>query len=144
MTCGCENEGGESCHAGEDCAVIERINSSVDYVADLEKKMVSEGFRVPGKDLKDQDVCRELLRVVAAFAQSVPLNDWLAVEAEIMTGLQEAMDLLCEAMREERKRISEELYEMQGTVSQFATSKECIAYNRALREAAEKIIAGDS
>jgi len=72
------------------------------------------------------------------------LNDLLAVEATIMTGLQETMDLLCEATREERKRISEELYKMQGTVSQFATSKECIAYNRALREAAEKIIAGDS
>lgn len=49
-----------------------------------------------------------------------------------------------EALKEERKRISEDIYEMQGTVSQFATSKECIAYNRALREAAEKITEGDT
>ena len=61
-----------------------------------------------------------------------------------MTGIQETMNLICEALREERKQISESLYEMQGTVSQFATSAECAAYNRALREAAEKIIAGDS
>jgi hypothetical protein len=71
----------------------------------------------------------------------------LAVEAITMTGIQEIqeiMGLISEAIREERKLISEEIYEMQGTVSQFATSKECIAYNRALREAAEKIIARDS
>jgi len=61
-----------------------------------------------------------------------------------MTGIQETLNLICEALKEERARISDELYDMQGTVSQFATSKECIAYNRALREAAEKIIAGDS
>ena len=61
-----------------------------------------------------------------------------------MTGIEETMNLICEASKEERKRISEELYDMQGTVSQFATAKECIAYNRALREAAEKITAGDS
>jgi hypothetical protein len=60
-----------------------------------------------------------------------------------MPGLQETMDLLCEAMREERKLRSEEIYKMQGTVSQFATSKECEAYNRGLRDAAEKIISGD-
>ena len=28
MTCKCEIEGGESCHAGEDCIVTERINST--------------------------------------------------------------------------------------------------------------------
>jgi hypothetical protein len=61
-----------------------------------------------------------------------------------MVGIQEKMDLIRDVKREERKRISEDLYQMQVTVSQFATSKECIAYNRALREAAEKIIAGDT
>jgi len=62
----------------------------------------------------------------------------------MMTQDAEVLRLLCEALKEERKRISEDIYEMQGTVSQFATTKECIAYNRALREAAEKIIEGDS
>ena len=61
-----------------------------------------------------------------------------------MTPNIETLALICDALKEERKRISELLYEMQRTVSQFATSKECIAYNLALREAAEKIIEGDS
>lgn len=60
-----------------------------------------------------------------------------------MPTLQETMRLICESIKEERKRISDELYDMQGTVSQFASEKECIAYNRALREAAENIIAYD-
>ena len=61
-----------------------------------------------------------------------------------MTPDKEVLRLLFAALKEERKRISEDIYQMQGTVSQFATSKECIAYNRALREAADKIIECDS
>lgn len=61
-----------------------------------------------------------------------------------MVGIQKIINLVSDAIKEERVSISEELYSMQGTVSQFATSKECIAYNRALREAAEKIIKKNS
>ena len=52
--------------------------------------------------------------------------------------------LIVEALKEERKRISDELYEMQVTLRQFPTYKESIAYNSALITAAEKIIAGDN
>lgn len=51
----------------------------------------------------------------------------------------EVLSLVSEALSEERLIISNKLYEMQLTVSQCASSKECIAYNRALRDAAELI-----
>ena len=43
-------------------------------------------------------------------------------------------------LREQKNTISDEVYQMQGTVSQFATSKECISHNKALRDAAEMIL----
>lgn len=51
----------------------------------------------------------------------------------------ETIELLAQAIAEEKKRIIEELYEFQKTVSLFATSKECIAYNLALRQFADKL-----
>ena len=38
-----------------------------------------------------------------------------------------------------KKDIADHLYELQGTVSQFATTKECVANNKALRYAADKL-----
>jgi phosphopentomutase len=59
----------------------------------------------------------------------------------MMVDIQDAMDMTCEAIQEERIATSNMLYNMQGTVSQFGTSKECIAYNKALQEAAERVLA---
>jgi hypothetical protein len=41
-----------------------------------------------------------------------------------------------------KKDIADHLYASQGTVSQFATTRECIANNEALRNAADKLYSG--
>jgi hypothetical protein len=55
--------------------------------------------------------------------------------------MKDVLDLICQAMREERTTMSNMLYGMQGKVDQFATTAECCAYNKALREAAERMLA---
>mgnify|MGYP003644219719 CR=1 FL=1 len=52
----------------------------------------------------------------------------------------EVMKVLDSALCDERKCIIAMLGEMQVTVSQFATIKECTAYNRALRDAAQMVL----
>jgi len=58
----------------------------------------------------------------------------------IRVDLQEVIELTSSALKEERKRLSEELYEMQTSVSTMPTLKECVAYNQGIRDAAEYIL----
>lgn len=51
----------------------------------------------------------------------------------------ETMRLMICAITEERRRIADEAREFQKTVSHFATTNECVAYNQALREFADSI-----
>ena len=57
--------------------------------------------------------------------------------------IKEAFKLMRDALKEERARISEELYAMQKSPGSHCSESERSAYNKALREAAEKIIAND-
>lgn len=57
-----------------------------------------------------------------------------------MSEITEHFKTMCEALKDERKRIAEEMYSYQKTVSQFATADECKAYNQALRDFAEKLL----
>jgi hypothetical protein len=59
-----------------------------------------------------------------------------------MLNFEDSIKMVTEAMREERKLVSEELYNMQKGVTMFPTVEECTAYNQALRDAAEAIIEG--
>lgn len=52
----------------------------------------------------------------------------------------ETLKLLIDAIKDEKRRIANELYYFQKTVSQFATAKECAAYNQGLRDFAEKLL----
>jgi uncharacterized protein with von Willebrand factor type A (vWA) domain len=54
--------------------------------------------------------------------------------------LTEVMKLVNEAVKAERKEISENVLEMQGTSSQFRSSSECIRYNKVIRDVAEQIL----
>ena len=49
------------------------------------------------------------------------------------------MRLVIKAIKEKRYRIAEEVLQFQKTIHQFATSKECVAYNQALREFTDSI-----
>jgi len=49
-------------------------------------------------------------------------------------------NLIKDAILKERQRIADEMYCSQKVVSCFPTAKECIAYNRALREFADRLL----
>lgn len=51
----------------------------------------------------------------------------------------ETMGLMIAAIKEDKRRIIDELYQFQKTVSQFPTAKEAAAYNLGLRDFAEKL-----
>jgi hypothetical protein len=59
---------------------------------------------------------------------------------KISLEFQEAMNLVITSVKEERKELSSEVYEMQKYVTNFATTAECTAYNKAIRDVAEMII----
>ena len=57
--------------------------------------------------------------------------------------IEKTINLMFQALQEERARISDELYEMQKSPGSYCSESERLAYNKGLRDAAEKIIAND-
>jgi hypothetical protein len=53
--------------------------------------------------------------------------------------IEKFMEVFNKGLCEQRKYIINIIDELQGTVSQFVTSKECIAYNRAIKDAAQRV-----
>jgi small nuclear ribonucleoprotein (snRNP)-like protein len=51
-----------------------------------------------------------------------------------------AMNLIIHSVKEERKELSSEVYEMQKYVTQLKNTGDVIAYNRAIRDVAEMIL----
>jgi hypothetical protein len=51
----------------------------------------------------------------------------------------ETLGMMVDVIKEEKRRIIEELYDFQKIVSQFPTVNECASYNRGLRDFADKL-----
>ena len=82
---------------------------------------------------------RSLAPLPSAPLPSVgPLETGVSCEVAMQTN-EETMRWIIDAAREEKRRIAEEMIEAQRGVSEFATVKECEAYNRALRDFSEKL-----
>lgn len=67
------------------------------YVEELKTKMQKDGFTIPGKDLTDPMICKEILQAEDEFRKgiSVPFVDWYCLDneqlIEVGKGLQDQL-----------------------------------------------------